>query len=277
MTERSTTLSETLKLIKAHLSVWWECSFPGHGSGSAFCLPLTHIDRNRRRDLISALIISAIMLLVIIGIIYFPSGKKAAPPRMPLKTSIVPTPMPPAKKKPPQPTPPDVVTPPLPYIPPPRVVVPPLKNALKEKVTHVKPVKQEQPKPKKIKKKNKKKALTKAPSKDTRTSDDDDDDSESDDSEKNHSAGAVPINGARPEYPPNAEDDNREGKVVASCDILPSGHTANCKIVSHTGGSDFVSSAMDFLARARYAPSVENGVPVTEHGHMLTIDFTLGD
>ncbi|KMQ94547.1 cell envelope biogenesis protein [Lasius niger] len=160
--------------------------------------------------------------------------------------------MPPAKKKPPPPTPPNVVIPPLPYIPPPKVVVPPLKNALKEKVTHIKPVKQPE-KPKKIKKKVVKKRITKAPTTASQNTDDDDDDSADDNAEKNHSAGAVPINGARPEYPPGAEDDNREG------------------------GSDFIASAMDFLARARYEPSVENGQPVTEHGHTLTIDFTLGD
>ncbi|QCE32253.1 energy transducer TonB [Acetobacteraceae bacterium] len=84
----------------------------------------------------------------------------------------------------------------------------------------------------------------------------------------------MPINGADPEYPLNAEDNNREGKVVASCDILPSGKTENCKIVSHIGGPEFIVSAMDFLARARYQPSVKNGVPVTEYGHTLTIDLT---
>ncbi|QCE33159.1 energy transducer TonB [Acetobacteraceae bacterium] len=266
----------TFKLMRTHLLVWWECSFPGHGNSSAFCLPLTHIDRNRRRDLITSLILSLLVVAVVFGIVNFPSRGKAEPPRVPIKTSIVPTQMPPAKKRPPPPTPPDVVIPPLPYIPPPKVVVPPLKNALKEKVTHIKPVKQPE-KPKKIKKKVVKRKLTKAPTTVSQQVDDDDADAANDDSEKNHSAGAVPINGARPEYPPNAEDDNREGKVVAACDILPSGHTANCKIVSHTGGSDFVASAMDFLARARYEPSVENGQPVTEHGHMLTIDFTLGD
>ncbi|QCE35759.1 energy transducer TonB [Acetobacteraceae bacterium] len=239
---------------------------------------MDHIDRNRRRDLIASVVISIIVVVVIIGIVNFPSRGKGEPPRAPIKTSIIPTPTPPATKKPPPPKTPNVVVPPLPYIPPPRVVVPTLKNALKEKVTHIKPVKQEE-QPKKIKKKTVKKKATKSPSTQTQNSNSDDlDDSDADtNEEKNHSAGATPINGARPEYPPNAEDDNREGKVVASCDILPSGHTANCKIVSHTGGSDFVASAVDFLARARYEPSVENGVPVTEHDHTLTIDFTLGD
>ncbi len=89
----------------------------------------------------------------------------------------------------------------------------------------------------------------------------------------------MPINNVRPEYPEEAQEENREGSVTASCDILTNGKPANCKLLSVKGGHDFAESALDFLERSpvRYQPAVVGGQPVVEHNHVLHVDFTLGD
>ncbi|QDH14961.1 energy transducer TonB [Oecophyllibacter saccharovorans] len=94
-----------------------------------------------------------------------------------------------------------------------------------------------------------------------------------------HAAGAVPINNVRPEYPQDAQEENREGAVTASCDILATGKPAHCRILSVKGGRDFAESAMQFLEHSavRYQPAVVNGQPVVEHNHVLHLDFTLSD
>lgn len=89
----------------------------------------------------------------------------------------------------------------------------------------------------------------------------------------------MPINNVRPEYPQEAQEENREGTVTASCDIMEDGKPAHCKILSVKGGHDFAESAMDFLEHSpvRYQPAMAGGQPVVEHNHVLHLDFTLGD
>ncbi|MFT8952629.1 MAG: energy transducer TonB, partial [Gluconobacter sp.] len=149
--------------------------------------------------------------------------------------------------------------PPPPYIPPPKISVPPPPKAI-QRVTHAKPPHPVPPSPTPAPE------PVPAPPQGPPAP-----------AVPDHTAGASPINGAKPEYPEEAQEENREGKVTASCDILPNGHTANCAIVSSTGGHEFVESALDFLRRARYQPAVVNGAPVTEHHHILHVDFTMGD
>ncbi|MFT9265820.1 energy transducer TonB, partial [Gluconobacter potus] len=157
------------------------------------------------------------------------------------------------------PPPPQMEQPPPPYIPPPKISVPPPPKAV-QRVTHVKPPHPVPPSP------TPSPEPVPAPPQGPPA-----------DAVPDHSAGARPINGAQAVYPDEAMEENREGHVTASCDILPTGKTANCTIVSSSGGHEFVESALDFLRRARYQPAVVNGAPVTEHHHVLHIDFTMGD
>ncbi|QDH16718.1 energy transducer TonB [Swingsia samuiensis] len=194
------------------------------------------------------------------------SGKvtKMTQERPPIKTEVI-TEVPKPPPPPPPPPPPQMVPPPPPYIPPPRINVQPPPKAIK-RVTHVKPPHpvppSENPIPSPVPVAPTQAAAPKAPPAP---------------SVPDHSAGAHPINGAKPDYPEEAQEESREGKVTASCDILPNGRTANCSIVSSSGGPEFSDSALEFLHRARYQPAVQNGVPVIEHHHILHVDFTLGD
>lgn len=92
-----------------------------------------------------------------------------------------------------------------------------------------------------------------------------------------HSAGAVPTNGAKPNFPEEMLEENREGSVTVACDIGTDGKPSNCQVVNSSGGHAFVEEAMAFLRRARYQPAVLNGQPVVEHHHVLHINFALGD
>lgn len=206
------------------------------------------------------------MLIILFGLMY-KGPKKVSSAPAPVHTTSIKAPTQSKHQSLPPPPPPSVVQPPPPFVPPPKIKPPVSKKPQQQKVTHKKPAKPSH-----------------APHKETKSS------SSSDSSgtvgsggetggaeEGDHSAGANPVNGARPEYPADAQEENREGKVVASCDILTNGHTANCRIISSQGGHDFIESALEFLARARYQPAVINGEPVMEHDHRLTIDFMLGD
>lgn len=102
--------------------------------------------------------------------------------------------------------------------------------------------------------------------------------SNADSAETDHGVSASPVSKPPLTYPEDAESESREGSVTASCDIMPDGHPAHCKIISVKGGSDFAESAMEFLTspRLRYQPAVINGQPVVEHNHVLHVDFSLG-
>ncbi|GBR46525.1 energy transducer TonB [Neokomagataea thailandica] len=209
-------------------------------------------------DYLVAIIVA---VLVMGGIVYaLMSGAvgKLTHEQPPIKTEVIkeqPKPPPP----PPPPPPPQMEQPPPPYIPPPKISVPPPPKAV-QRVTQTKPPHPVPPSPTPTP------VPTPAPPTPNPVP-----------AVPDHSAGARPINGAKPEYPEEAQEENREGKVTASCDILPTGYTANCQIVSSSGGHEFVESALEFLRKAKYQPAVVNGAPVMEHHHILHVDFNLGD
>lgn len=91
------------------------------------------------------------------------------------------------------------------------------------------------------------------------------------------SAGSRPLNGAQIEYPDDMEREQKEGKVILSCDVETNGSTSNCHVVSSSGGSSFTRAALKFAGNARYRPATKNGVPVKEFGHHYTITFKLSD
>lgn len=209
-------------------------------------------------DYIVAIVVAVLAMgAVIYGLMSGAVGKLVHE-KPPIKTEVIKeTPKPPP---PPPPPPPVMEQPPPPYIPPPKISVPPPPHPI-QRVTHVKPPHPQPPTPTPSPEPSPTPAPPGPPVP----------------AVPDHTAGASPINGAKPEYPEEAQEENREGKVTASCDILPTGRTANCTIVSSSGGHEFVESAMDFLGRARYQPAVVNGQAVTEHHHILHVDFTMGD
>lgn len=180
--------------------------------------------------------------------------------RPPIKTQIITEPKKPPPPPPPPP-PPQMVTPPPPYIPPPKIQIqpPPQKNVIKQ-VTHEKPPKPQPPA-------TAEHISTEPPSHPGPPSP----------AVADHSAGASPINGAKPVFPEEMLEENREGSVTVACDIGTDGRTSNCAVMNSSGGHAFVEAAMDFLRRARYQPAVTNGQAVVEHHHVLHINFALGD
>ncbi|GLQ65495.1 energy transducer TonB [Gluconobacter kondonii] len=209
-------------------------------------------------DYIVAIVVAVLAMGAVIYALMSGAVSKLVQEKPPIKTEVIkeqPKPPPP----PPPPPPPQMEQPPPPYIPPPKISVPPPPKAI-QRVTHAKPPHPVPPSP------TPSPEPVPAPPQGPPA-----------DAVPDHSAGARPINGAQAVYPDEAMEENREGHVTASCDILPTGKTANCTIVSSSGGHEFVESALDFLRRARYQPAVVNGAPVTEHHHVLHIDFTMGD
>jgi protein TonB len=83
-----------------------------------------------------------------------------------------------------------------------------------------------------------------------------------------------PIAGAPLQYPPQMQEEEREGSARVSCDVDTDGATSNCKIDSVSGGSAFGSAALSYVKRARYRPRTHNGQPVAS-SHQWNIRFTL--
>ncbi|NVN05416.1 TonB family protein [Asaia spathodeae] len=173
----------------------------------------------------------------------------------PIKTKIITEPKKPPP--PPPPPPPQMTTPPPPYIPPPKIQIqpPPQKRVIKQ-VTHEKPPAPMPP------------ATVSAPPTPS---------APVGPPVPDHSAGAVPINGAKPVFPEEMLEENREGSVTVACDIDTTGKPSNCQVLNSSGGHAFVEAAMEFLRKARYQPAVTNGQAVVEHHHTLHINFALGD
>lgn len=89
------------------------------------------------------------------------------------------------------------------------------------------------------------------------------------------SAGSRPLNGAQIEYPPDMEAEQKEGRVILSCDVETTGSTSNCHVISSSGGQSFVKAALKYVNSARYRPATKNGAPIKELGHRYTINFKL--
>lgn len=84
-----------------------------------------------------------------------------------------------------------------------------------------------------------------------------------------------PIAGAPLQYPPQMQEEEREGSARVSCQVDTDGNTSDCRIDSSTGGSAFGSAALNYVKHARYRPRTHNGVPVAAP-HQWNIVFKLG-
>jgi protein TonB len=91
-----------------------------------------------------------------------------------------------------------------------------------------------------------------------------------------HDVSERPIAGAPLQYPPEMEEEQREGSARISCDVDPNGTTSNCRVDSVSGGQAFAQAALAYVKRARYSPRTHNGVPVAA-SHQWNIKFKLGD
>lgn len=90
-----------------------------------------------------------------------------------------------------------------------------------------------------------------------------------------NSAGSRPLNGEEIKYPLHMFEQNKEGKVVLTCDVEKTGETSNCHIIQSSGEEDFDRESLRFAGNARYRPATKNGVPVKEYGHKYTISFRI--
>lgn len=77
-----------------------------------------------------------------------------------------------------------------------------------------------------------------------------------------------------PVYPEKLVRENATGQVKMMFDIDKTGHTVNCQVVSSTN-PEFNASALDYCRQQRYAPATIKGVPVVEHHHQTTVNFSL--
>ncbi|MCX8667331.1 energy transducer TonB [Acetobacteraceae bacterium B3987] len=217
-------------------------------------------------DYIVAVVVAFLAIGLVVYALTLNKVEKQEPSHPPIQTRIITeAPPPPPPPPPPQPV---MVQPPPPYIPPPKIkVAPPPKPPIQHSHQKAPKTKAAAPQPAPSAPAQSSAAASSSTSSDTSSSDSD------------HSAGAMPINNVRPEYPEEAQEENREGSVTASCDILTNGKPANCKLLKVKGGHDFAESALNFLEHSpvRYQPAMSGGQPVVEHNHVLHVDFTLGD
>ncbi|GAB6854096.1 energy transducer TonB [Asaia astilbis] len=90
------------------------------------------------------------------------------------------------------------------------------------------------------------------------------------------SCASAPKKELRAYYPEDLIKKNETGDVTVSCDIAVDGRPQNCRIVSSTN-HHFDAEALRFLDKARYEPAMHDGHPVVEHGHILHVNYRLGD
>lgn len=85
----------------------------------------------------------------------------------------------------------------------------------------------------------------------------------------------IPIVRIAPDYPPKPLADQIEGWVKVQFTIAPTGTVHDAFVVESSPGSVFDAAALKAIARWRYNPKVENGVPVERVGVQTIIRFHL--
>lgn len=90
-----------------------------------------------------------------------------------------------------------------------------------------------------------------------------------------NNATARPIVRVNPSYPPDAARQGIEGWVQLSFDLSPQGTVENIKVVDAEPARIFDREARRALAKWRYQPQLEKGVPVGQSGLQVVLTFTL--
>jgi protein TonB len=85
----------------------------------------------------------------------------------------------------------------------------------------------------------------------------------------------IPIVRIAPDYPPVAIKDQIEGWVKLQFTIAPTGTVHDAFVVQSSPSNVFDSAALKAIARWRYNPKVEDGVPVERVGVQTIIRFQL--
>ncbi|QDH13335.1 energy transducer TonB [Formicincola oecophyllae] len=236
------------------------------------------IQQRKPVDYVIAVAVAALALVIVILGLGEREVETIEPAHPPIETRIIQQ-APATKQAAPPPPPPAMVEPPAaPFVPPPKIAPPPPPRAIQH-VSHEKPPKVKTQTKLKPKAKTVSKAASASSSSDSAGKHSNSASGTPGGAAGDHSAGAVPINNVRPDYPDEAQEENREGTVTASCDISATGKPMHCRILSVKGGRDFADSAMEFLEHSgvRYQPAISNGQPVVEHNHVLHLDYTLDD
>ncbi len=78
-----------------------------------------------------------------------------------------------------------------------------------------------------------------------------------------------------PEYPASALSSGREGWVMLSFVISPTGDVVEPMIEQSSGGEPFERAALAAIARWKYAPATQDGVPVEQAMTKTIIRFQL--
>ncbi|GGF52928.1 energy transducer TonB [Alteromonas lipolytica] len=92
---------------------------------------------------------------------------------------------------------------------------------------------------------------------------------------RENNASARPIVRVNPGYPADAARQGLEGWVQLSFDISPQGTVENIKVVDAEPSRIFDREARRALAKWRYQPQIENGVPVGQSGLQVVLTFKL--
>ena len=85
----------------------------------------------------------------------------------------------------------------------------------------------------------------------------------------------IPIVRIAPDYPPKALLDQTEGWVKVQFSIAPTGTVHDAFVVDSSPKNVFDAAALKSIARWRYNPKVEDGVPVERVGVQTVIRFQL--
>jgi protein TonB len=169
--------------------------------------------------------------------------------KAPLETKIIKDTKPPPPEAPPPP-PPQLAAPPPPYVPPPDIQIQPPPQATTNAITAVTheapPTTTFVPTPK---------PAPPTPDRDV---------------------SAVPISGDPATYPPEMQDEDREGRVTVSCDVDATGTTSNCSVEKVVGGEAFARAALQYVRSERYHPATHNGVAIATR-HTWVLNYKLGD
>ena len=83
------------------------------------------------------------------------------------------------------------------------------------------------------------------------------------------------ISGAGPIYPPEAKAAGIEGEVVVAYRVTVAGLVEAAEVVSAEPAELFDQAALEAIARFRYRPRLEDGVPVAVPRVLSTIRFRL--
>ncbi len=86
---------------------------------------------------------------------------------------------------------------------------------------------------------------------------------------------ARPIVRVDPSYPPDAARDGVEGWVKLAFDLTPQGSVANISILDAEPKRVFDREARRALAKWKYQPRVEKGVPMAQTGLQVILTFAL--